>query len=631
MRCVAAQADDIPATYTTKDLFFNHSLLWYSRRMSFSSSSKTSSKVPSSLPPSARKAPARARHAALSVARGLAATPKDFEWIRVNIPCQAACPAGTDIPGYLEAIAQGDYARAYRINLEDNVFPAVLGRVCTRPCEPACRHGWKGLGEPVAICFSKRSAADFQQHAAPVVLDKLFPATGRKIVVVGAGAAGLAAARDLARYGHAVTVLERHTEPGGMMVQGIPPFRLPRDLVAREIDQIRALGVEIRCGVSVGEDVKLSELARTYDAVVLAAGTTRPHRPELAGVASRGVRHGLEFLRAVHAGEKISLGRRVAVIGGGFTAVDCARTAKRLGAEEVAVFYRRTADEMYITPGEVEEMAHEGIRFETQASPEAVLERAGVVAGVRFVRTEPGKPDAVGRRSFHAIPGTGFTVDVDSILLGTGQTADEGWVEATTDALVVKTGDFAAGARSLIEAIADGRKCARQVDARLMGGDRLQAVVQVEDAAGTGRTRDLDALPRQAMPVRPLAERGLAVEVETGYPEEIARTEAKRCYLCHYKFEIDNELCIYCDRCLKVKPVEGCIVKVREMIYDAEGRITGHRPATGAKDYNLLYIDQSQCIRCGACKEVCPVECIDVQKVSAKTVCASSLAGKEGS
>lgn len=596
--------------------------------MNFKSFSKTSSKVPSSLPPAARKLPARALHSALSVARGTATAPKDFEWIRVNIPCQAACPAGTDIPGYLEAIAQGDYARAYRINLEDNVFPAVLGRVCTRPCEPACRHGWKGLGEPVAICFSKRSAADFQSHSEPVVLDKLFPASGKRVVVVGAGASGLAAARDLARYGHAVTVLEQQAEPGGMMVQGIPPFRLPRDLVQREIDQIRVLGVDIRCGVSVGQHEKLSHLAGQYDAVVLAAGTTRPHRPDLPGVDARGVRHGLEFLRAVHAGERITLGRRVVVIGGGFTAVDCARTAKRLGAEEVAVYYRRTADEMYITPGEVEEMAHEGIHFQTQASPEAILTSDGVVTGVRFLRTQPGQAEAGGRRSFQPVPGSAIEVKADAVLLGTGQTAETGWVEATSDAVVVKTGDFAAGARSLIEAIADGRRCARELDAVLMGEKRLQAVVQVADAEGTGRTRDLDALPRQAMPVRPLTERGLAVEVETGYPEEIARTEAKRCYLCHYKFEIDNELCIYCDRCLKVKPVEGCIVKVREMIYDAEGRITGYHPATGAKDYNLLYIDQSQCIRCGACKDVCPVECIDVQKVSAKTVCASSLAGK---
>ncbi len=597
--------------------------------MSVNPFSKTSRKVPSNLPPSARKPVERARHAALSVARGTGQAPKDFAWIRVNIPCQAACPAGTDIPGYLEAIAQGDFARAYRLNLEDNVFPAVLGRGCTRPCEPACRHGWAGLGQPVAICFSKRSAADFLNQTEPVVLEKLFPPTGKRVVVVGAGAAGLAAARDLARYGHSVTVLERHVLPGGMMVQGIPPFRLPRELVAREIDQIRALGVDIRCGVGVGEQVKLTELTATHDAVVVAAGTTQANWPDVPGLQARGVRHGLDFLRAVHAGETVAVGRRVVVIGGGFTAVDCARTARRLGAEEVTVYYRRTADEMYITPGEVEEMAHEGIRFEAQCSPEAVLEKLGAVRAVRFVRTRPGQPDAQGRRTFEPLSGSAFDVEADTVLLGTGQIADTSWVGQPLPDKVVATGDFSAGARSLIEAIADGRRCARALDVALMGGDRLRQVVRIEDAAGTGRTRDLDALPRQPMPVRPPDERGPAVEVETGFTEADAIKEAKRCYLCHYKFEIDNELCIYCDRCLKVKPVDGCIVKVRELIYDETGCVTGFHRSTGARDYNLLYIDQGQCIRCGACKDVCPVECIDVQRVSLKTVCANVLAEKD--
>ena len=270
-------------------------------------------------------------------------------------------------------------------------------------------------------------------------------------------------------------------------------------------------------------------------------------------------------------------------------------------------------------------MAHEGIGFETQVSPEAILEKDGAVCGVRFIRTKPGKPDAQGRRGFEPVAGSAFEVSADTVLLGTGQTADTSWMPAAPPSKVVVTGDFAAGARSLIDAIADGRRTARQVDTLLMGGERLRDAVSIEAASGTGRTRAMDELPRQAMPVRPLAERGPAVEVETGYTEEIARTEAKRCYLCHYKYEIDNELCIYCDRCLKVKPVEGCIVKVREMIYDEAGRITGYHRSTGAKDYNLLYIDQSQCIRCGACKEVCPVACIDVQKVSAKTVLMKEL------
>jgi NADPH-dependent glutamate synthase beta subunit-like oxidoreductase len=172
-----------------------------------------------------------------ATAPAAAATAQDFHWLRQSIPCQSACPAGTDIPGYLEAVYHGRFAEAYEINLRDNVFPAVLGRVCSRPCEAACRHGWEGNGVPVAICFSKRSAADFA-HREPVVLPPLVPPSGRHVAVVGAGVAGLSAARELARLGHRVTVLEKHERPGGMLNQGIPAFRLPRDHIEREIDQI---------------------------------------------------------------------------------------------------------------------------------------------------------------------------------------------------------------------------------------------------------------------------------------------------------------------------------------------------------------------------------------------------------
>lgn len=580
--------------------------------------------------PSAKSPPPRPKHAALSAARGACATPKDFDWIEKNIPCQAACPAKTDIPGYLDAIAQGDFAGAYRINLRDNVFPAVLGRVCTRPCEPACRHGWKGLGDPVAICFSKRSASDFQSRGTPVVLEKVFTDSGKSAAIVGAGAAGLAAARELALWGHRVVVFEKESAPGGMMVQGIPAFRLPREIVRLEIEQIRRLGVEIRCGVEVGRDASVAALRAEFDAVVLTAGTTSPNWPDLPGREAAGVEHGFPFLREANAGRRTTIGNRVVVIGGGFTAVDCARMARRLGATEVGMYYRRTAEEMYITPGEVEEMAHEGIAFLTQAAPVEIIRESGRVRGVRFVRTRPGPKGADGRRDFAAVPGSDFELEADAVLLATGQRAERGWMPVEwTNAIhtsragfvelesgVYAAGDFAAGARSLIDAIADGKAVARAVDRLLMGRDRFREEVRIDDAETTGRTREMDAWPRNPIPVLPLERRGFADEVETGFDSETAKKEARRCYLCHYKYEIDNELCIYCDRCLKVKPVENCIVKVSAMIYDAEGRITGYQRSTGAKDYNLLYIDQSQCIRCGACKDVCPVECIDLQKVS---------------
>lgn len=568
--------------------------------------------------------------------------------MEASIPCQAACPAGTDIPGYLDAIARGAYEEAYRINLRDNVFPAVLGRVCTRPCEPACRHGWEGLGEPVAICFAKRSADDFARREEPVLLEPWFGATGLRIAIVGAGVAGLAAARDLALLGHEVTVYDRHAEPGGLLVQGIPSFRLPRDVVRREIEQIAGLGVTMQCGVEVAASADLEAMVAESDAVVLAAGTHQPVMPDLPGVGLAGVEHGLPFLRHANAGEEVTVGESVVVIGGGFTAVDCARMAVRHGAGKVAMVYRRSREEMYITPGEVEAMAEEGIDFRTLAMPVRLEGDAGRVTAVVFVRAELGEEDASGRKAPRPIPGSEFTLDAATVLLATGQAPERSWLAGALDGCLVDAGgrlvradagdgfatphpkvflagDFATGAVSLIDAIGHARGCARAIDRVLMGEDRLATIVHVEDAGGTGRTRAMDEIPRQAMPARPAADRSFSAEVDLGYPEPAARAEAERCYLCHYKFEIDNDLCIYCDRCLKVKPVEHCIVQVSGLDIAADGCITGYQRARGSRDYNLLYIDQNECIRCGACVDVCPVECITLQKVTAKTVCRRDL------
>jgi len=591
------------------------------------------------------KAPARAMHWALSEPVGTASAAKDFDWLAKNIPCQAACPAGTDIPGYLDAIAHGRYEEAYRINLIDNVFPAVLGRVCTRPCEPACRHGWEGLGDPVAICFSKRSADDFMRRADPVKLNPVFPPTGKHVAVVGSGAAGLAAARELALWGHQVTVYEKHDRPGGLMILGIPPFRLPREIVDREIEQIRLVGVEIRCGIEIGKDLMLSKLLADHDAVIMAAGALRPNLPELPGKDLPGVRHGLEFLMEANRRDDVPVGQRVVVIGGGFTAVDCARTAHRLGAKSVGVYYRRSEAEMYITPGELEEMRHEGIAFETMVAPKSYFGENGRLKGVRLIRTRLGDPDASGRRRPLEIEGSEFAVEADAVLLATGQVQDTRWIDEAVAGQVLDgqrklksgnaqrtavpnlfvAGDFANGAVSLIDSIGHAKACARQVDAFLVGKTRVVDVAMIEDARKTGRTREMDELPRQTMRALPLEQRGLRTEVEQGLAEAEARTEAQRCYLCHYKFEIDNELCIYCDRCLKVKPVENCIVKVAAMKYDGEGRIVGIDRSSSSRDYNLLYIDQKECIRCGACAEVCPVECISLQKVSRRTVASEDL------
>lgn len=571
---------------------------------------------------------------------------QDFEWLDRNIPCRTSCPAGTDIPGYLEAIYQGRYGDAYRINLRDNVFPGVLGRVCSRPCEDACRHGREGNGDPVAICFSKRSAADHMAQP-PARLEPIFPPSGRRVAVVGAGVGGLAAAREVALWGHRVTVFEKHARPGGMLNQGIPAFRLPRDLISREIDQITALGVEVRCGVDVGKDFTLDHLAAGHDAVVLAAGTLKPNPIGIPGADLTGVEHGLGFLLAVNEAGRREVGRTVAVIGGGYTAMDCARTALRLGAR-VTVYYRRQRADMVVLPGELEEFLAEGGTLVNEAAPLELVGEHGRVAGIRFARTASTARQADGRAGFEIAADTGFDVEADQVILAIGQRPETGWIDAALASRLVGrdgwlasgngsetalpnvfvAGDFALGATTLIRAIGHAKQCARRVDRFLTGRERLRDRVAVgpavhsksPEAGTTGRTAAMNTIPIHPMPVLAPQARGLEAEVETGYAPPEARAEASRCYLCHYKFEIIDSRCVLCDECIKVKPVPDCIVEIAGLVRDDESRITGYLPvAAGQTDslyYNRLWIDQDKCVRCGQCEAVCPVNAITIQKVT---------------
>jgi NADPH-dependent glutamate synthase beta subunit-like oxidoreductase len=427
----------------------------------------------------------------------------DNEWFLANISCQYACPAYTDVARYIAHIAAEDYESSYQINLEDNVIPGILGRVCARPCEPACRRG--RLDEPIAICWLKRVAADYRGEWTP---PPPAPRTSNMTIgVVGSGPTGIAAARDLAKLGYGVTIYEALPVAGGMLTAGIPEWRLPRDLCKREIDEyLAALGVEIKLNTPIGfgtypgaeqankNAIPLDELMKMHDAVLLAAGTQDPQEMEVPGEDYenvQGLYPGLWFMERINLHQKVVVGKRVAVIGGGFTAMDCSRSSLRMGAEKVYVIYRRSRNEMLVYEEEAREAEIEGVDFRFLVSQTEVLVENGRVVGLKCVRNRLGEPDASGRRAPVPIPGSDFVLDVDTVIAATGQNSQASFVPETIGLKLNRrgrpevneqswmtsvpglfaAGDFVAGARTLIACIADGQKAAVAIDQYLRGID----------------------------------------------------------------------------------------------------------------------------------------------------------------
>lgn len=579
---------------------------------------------------------------ALTQAEGESVHPRDIEWVETNIPCQVACPAGTDIPGYIEAINNGQLDEAYAINFRDNIFPGVLGRVCARPCEDACRHGRSPNGESVAICSLKRSAHDL--GGSLKVPPKIKESSGYRVAVVGAGVAGLAAARDLALEGHRVIVYEKHHRPGGMLVQGIPSFRLPRDVIELEINQVLSLGIELKCGVNIGNDETLDVLVQSHDAVVLAAGTLNGNRLDVAGNSLPGVEHGLDFLMEVNERGRRDIGSKVTVIGGGYTAMDVARTAVRLGAE-TTVYYRRGQHDMVVLPGEVQELLNENGAMNYFQTPYQFLGKNSVEQ-VEFLKTMINVEE--GKQVLGIEKGSSINIDTDSVILATGQRADTQWVSGQTGESIMAgqsglsivnefdtphpkvfvAGDFATGATTLIDAIAHGRKAALRVTRFLTGASSPAKKIKIErkkfatdfEGGQFPRTQEMNVIPIQPVPVINATDRIDGAEVELGYDQTLTDQAGKRCYLCHYKFEIDNRLCVLCDECVKVKPTDDCILPISDLSLDDDGSVVRYKQlCKGESDslyYNQLWINQDKCIRCGQCEAVCPVGAISIQKVS---------------
>ncbi len=550
---------------------------------------------------------------------------RDFGQVAKSIPCQDACPARTNIPGYIRSIYEKRYGRAYELNRIANILPGVLGRICARPCESACRHGEPDNGTSVGICHLKRACADLKP-VSHRILEDLYTRTHKKIAIIGSGPAGLAAAHDLAVLGHRVVIFESMQAPGGMMMYGIPEFRLPRDLLMIEIKNILRLGIELKTGVAIGRDITLDQLKKEYDAVVVATGCVSPRKLGVKGEDLENVYNGLDFMKAVNIGEKPFVGEKVVVIGAGFTAVDCARSSVRLGASNVSINIRKTIEYMRIDETEKHEAQFEGIKTQSLIQPSQILGHNNKVTGVEFMRTRMEKIDKPPYRISVPIENSNFIVPADAVIAAIGQTPGLDAVSKNLGPMdkkknqtkmdgVFAAGDFVSGSTDVISAIAGGRKCAGIIDEYLIGKKRKMAVVRLEKHPTTDRPRSFDFIPRLEMNTIDMDKRRLdpMAEVETGLDDNQAFEEAKRCYLCSLKYEIDPLACIYCSACIDVAP-KNCIKMIETVVLNADGTYGQQEETSDWNRVVSIAIDSANCIRCGQCLAVCPMDCISVTK-----------------
>jgi len=477
--------------------------------------------------------------------------------------CKAACPIEQDVQGYLALVAAGKFSEAHALIRRTSALPAVCGRVCYHPCEENCRRA--AVDDSLAIKDVKR----FVLESTPVPGD-LFMAgerSGKRVAIVGSGPAGLTAAHDLALRGHDVTVYERETELGGMLRLGIPAYRLPREVLDSDIEAIRQLGIQFQTGVAVDSQA-IAKLRDEHDAVFIATGAHDPAVGAVPGDDARGVYRGIEFLRRLNLGEKVALGRRAAVIGGGNTAIDAARSALRCGAESVAIYYRRSRDEMPASDEEVEALTEEGITIEFLVAPKRIVAEDRKVSALELQQMELGREDASGRRRPVPVEGSESTVDVDTVILAIGQKPEagilrDGGVEITrwdTVAIdethcgtnlegVFAGGDAVRGPASVVEAMADGKRAARAIDNHLNGRPLAEDIVpptkqpepMTEEERLTLRI-ETQVAARIAMPELDPSERRVSFdEVELGFTAEMAMEEAARCLNCG--------VCCECHQC----------------------------------------------------------------------------------
>ena len=570
------------------------------------------------------------------------------------VDCQWACPAHTPVPEYIRLIAQGRYGDAYMVNWVSNVFPGVLGRTCDRPCEPACRRGrveQNNLGqpEPVAICRLKRVAADLKDDVRGR-MPQAAPPNGKRIACIGAGPASLTVARDLAPLGYEVTVFDADAGTGGFIRSQIPRFRLPESVIDEEVGYILDLGVRFVGGRRI--DSMQALLAEGWDAVFVGCGAPRGRDLDLPGrqEAAARIHVGIEWLASVSFGHVDKVGARVIVLGGGNTAMDCCRSARRLGGREVSVIVRSPFDEMKASPWEKEDAMHEGIPILDCHVPLAFVHEGGKLTGMRFEKVRAER-DGEGRRRLVPTGEPEVFVPCDEVLIAVGQENAFPWIEPdcgigfdrwglpVLDAKTLQStrpgvffgGDAAFGPKNIITAVAHGHEAAISIHRFVQGEDparrpppRTTLMSQKMGIHEWSYPNDVSLDERFKVPWAK-AEQALAsirVEVELGFDAATAYREAERCLNCDVQTVFNRDTCIECDGCVDICPMD-CISFVPPGD-EAELRGRLNAPATNAtqdlyvsttlKSGRVMVKDEDVCLHCGLCAERCPTGAWDMQK-----------------
>jgi formate dehydrogenase (NADP+) beta subunit len=575
------------------------------------------------------------------------------------VDCQWACPAHTPVPEYIRMISAGRYADAYMVNWKSNVFPGILGRTCDRPCEPACRRerveennvGTKGTApEPVAICRLKRVTADFKGDVSHLMPSTPNASKGKRIACIGAGPASLTVARDLAPLGYEVTVFDSEAKAGGFIRSQIPRFRLPESVIDEEVGYALNLGAKFVSGKRI-ESLK-NLLAEDYDAVFVGCGAPRGRDLEIPGrkEAAANIHIGIDWLSSVSFGHITSIGRRVIVLGGGNTAMDCCRSSRRMGGDEVKVIVRSGFAEMKASPWEKEDAQHEGIPILNFMVPRSFEHENGKLIGMTFDKVAP-QVDANGKRTVVSTGEPPEFVACDDVLIAIGQENSFPWIErdigidfdkwgmpvvnttsfASTNPKVFFGGDAAFGPKNIIWAVAHGHDAAVSIDKMLTGQDVMErpapGVTALSQKMGIHEwsyDNDISNDLRNKVPwaKAEAALKSIKIEVELGFDVATAFKEAQRCLNCDVQTVFAHEACIECDACVDICPMDCITFTANGEEADLRNRLKAPALnltqdlyiADGLKTGRVMVKDEDVCLHCGLCAERCPTGAWDMQK-----------------